>query len=196
MNRKKGRVLRSVRIYAQIIFVTLFFFLIYAPNLLNLDYSEQVKVFFYFDPLLLILNTVAARNLIIIFLLAIIPFFLSFLFGRFFCGWICPFGTINQLLSWIFQKIKKPGKIPKALLRIKYYILIFTISAALMGSLIGTWLDPFSFLTRSLATVTPIFNSNIVDTVQNFIVSDDESSDSFMLDYDVKKNRNFLLRQY
>lgn len=84
--------------------------------------------------------------------------------GRFFCGWICPLGSIHHFLG----SLKSERKRGKQLLEsnryrrwqtTKYYILIAVLVAALLGSGVVGWLDPFSFLVRSLGlSVLPTTN--------------------------------------
>jgi polyferredoxin len=84
-------------------------------------------------------------------LLILIP---TMFVGRFFCGWICPLGSIHHF----FSSLKSERKRGKQLLEsnrykrwqtTKYYILAATLVAALLGTGVVGWLDPFSFLVRS-----------------------------------------------
>ena len=76
--------------------------------------------------------------------------------GRFFCGWICPLGTLNQLLSSVPSGSKR-GKRRIDSNRyarwqaVKYYVLLGVLGAALGGSAMAGWLDPIALLVRSLA---------------------------------------------
>jgi len=160
MNAKTGKHFQITRIIAQVIFTTLFFFLLLSAGRSGAESFTYTDYFFYFDPLLLLINFIATYKILSIFLLSLIPVALTFLFGRFFCGWVCPFGAILQFFSWIFKKSKKEKKrVDKKLLKLKYVILILVIVSALFGTQYGGWLDPFSLLTRSTATIiTPSAN--------------------------------------
>jgi polyferredoxin len=75
-------------------------------------------------------------------------------FGRWFCGWVCPFGVVHNAVTSLRRrrvklKVERGGYTPYQ--KWKYYILIgFLVGAALGANVVG-WLDPFSFFYRSLA---------------------------------------------
>ncbi|MBQ3183211.1 MAG: 4Fe-4S binding protein [Clostridia bacterium] len=50
-----------------------------------------------------------------------------FLFGRLICGWLCPFGLIQELLYKIKTPKLKKGPITRILSFIKYFVLIFFV---------------------------------------------------------------------
>jgi polyferredoxin len=152
MKAKTGKTIQRVRILVQVIFALLFFYLLVHSGQSGTKSFPFTDTFFYFDPLLLLLNFIVTGKIIAIFLLSLIPLFLTLVFGRFFCGWVCPLGTINQFFSRIFKKSKKEKKgVDKGLLKLKYLLLVIIIVSALMGTQWGGWLDPFSLLTRSAA---------------------------------------------
>jgi ferredoxin len=79
----------------------------------------------------------------------------ALLLGRFFCGFICPFGTIHHMATVIKPRLKgrrieeANRKTPSR--RIKYFMLIAFLLSALFGLNATGWMDPISFLFRSLA---------------------------------------------
>lgn len=165
MTQKTGRNIQRIRIFFQILFTLLFFYLLISAGRTDSESFTYTDYFFYFDPLLLILNVVATHTLTALFLLSLIPVFLTLIFGRFFCGWVCPFGAVNQFFSWIFKKSKKKKEpVDKKFLKVKYIILLLVITLSLMGTNIGGWLDPFSLLTRS---TTAVVNPSVNYMVEN-----------------------------
>lgn len=109
-------------------------------------------LFFAFDPLILIGNLASARTILVLTLWALIPLALTLLLGRFFCGWVCPFGALHEFVSWMTGRGREATPGPdRRRFRIKYLLLVFLIVVALAGTSLIGWLDPFALLTRSAA---------------------------------------------
>ena len=90
---------------------------------------------------------------------------LTAVFGRFFCGWICPLGTLQQLVSWIAgPERRKRYKINRyhKWFNVKYIILtVLLVWAALGANHIG-WLDPIPLLHRALAAgIRPLWHGGL-----------------------------------
>jgi polyferredoxin/ferredoxin len=93
---------------------------------------------------------------------------ITIIFGRFFCGWICPFGAIHQFVGYLGNRGKKiADKIRLNIYRkaqcVKYLVLVFFIGMAAFPSLAGALqtglLDPIPLVTRSFQLVLlPIFD--------------------------------------
>lgn len=152
-----------LRQISQIVFFLLFLFLLLRtesrgslqanPSDISLPYP--VNLFFRVDPLIALSNALASRALyhgLIWSLVILIP---TFLLGRFFCGWICPLGSIHHFFSSLKSERKRGKQLIdsnryKRWQTTKYYLLIACLIAAVMSAGIIGWLDPFSFLVRSL----------------------------------------------
>ena len=89
------------------------------------------RAFFHFDPLLALTTLIASREFLKVFLWALIPVILTFLFGRYVCGWVCPFGAVLQFFSYLFKKMKwhAPKLAGNRLLYLKYAILVVVLAA-------------------------------------------------------------------
>lgn len=72
----------------------------------------------------------------IIFILWTYTFITLFIWGRgLFCGWLCPFGVLQEMASWLGQKLKfKQIKVPeywhRKLILIKYPLLLGIVAAS------------------------------------------------------------------
>jgi ferredoxin len=81
---------------------------------------------------------------------------LTLVFGRAFCGWICPVGTLHQLAAWLTRRLRH-GSYQKVNrwrphFRLKYLLLVALVIAALGGTAVVGLLDPLSLVTRSFAS--------------------------------------------
>ncbi len=77
----------------------------------------------------------------------LVTIILTILLGRFFCGWLCPFGTLHQLTGYIANRKKSPARKAennryKSAQNLKYIILIFLLTAAMSDFL--TYISGFS----------------------------------------------------
>jgi polyferredoxin/formate hydrogenlyase subunit 6/NADH:ubiquinone oxidoreductase subunit I len=83
-------------------------------------------------------------------LIVLIP---TLFLGRFFCNWVCPYGTLHQFTGWLFGLLKPKEGIEANRYRkhqhVKYYILIAMLFAAVFGSLQIGLLDPICLIYRS-----------------------------------------------
>jgi MauM/NapG family ferredoxin protein len=101
------------------------------------------------DPLLMLTATLAGRALVGGLVLAGATLLLTLLFGRVWCGWLCPLGTC---LEWLRPR-RAPRKIPSERWRAAKYLLLFAILlAATLGNQTPVLLDPITILNRTLAT--------------------------------------------
>ena len=145
-----------------LLFLYLFMLTVYHPG--NETYGP-VTLFFNIDPLLLFTVWLGGHAVASAFLLSFITLVVTLLFGRWFCGWVCPFGTVHNMFNGIRiakgkDKIKAGGY--SVWQKGKYYILVAFLVCAFFGANIAGWLDPFSFLYRSLATaVFPLVNAGL-----------------------------------
>jgi MauM/NapG family ferredoxin protein len=139
---------------SQAVFFGLFLYLFLGAHYTGEDYiGSTVQRFFHFDPLLALVTIVSARLVYAYFAFALITVVATVLFGRVFCGWVCPLGAVHQFSSFAFKRTKflKPPREDKTSLAPKYYVLIFVLVGAVLGLDLAGYLDPLSFLTRSLA---------------------------------------------
>lgn len=164
----KGRALVWLRRVSQAFFLFLFLYLLvkteYIPDFdadlgaqaqaapLNLD--MPVNIFLSIDPLVGLSTSLAAQSLfkgLVWCLVLAVP---TLLLGRFFCGWICPFGTLHHWTSGLWPDIQGGKRIKrnrqKPYMRLKFYLLTAMIVASLFTTVQIGLLDPICLMVRSV----------------------------------------------
>ncbi len=180
------KTVRNLRRISQIVFFGVFFWLILKttfevsfnpadPTEILLPYPVSIAL--EFDPLVAIATVLSSGTLYKGLLWSLVILIPTIFLGRFFCGWICPLGSLNHWVSEIPSERlgrRGAGKIKsnryKKYQRIKYYILLIFLGASLLGTLQIGLLDPLALLARSIGTVvlpmTHTVTSGIVDWVK------------------------------
>ena len=152
----------NFRRLSQILFLILFFVILIRTTLVGEDDTEPLAtLFFDIDPLILVSTLLASHSVLAGMLLALVTVALTLVFGRFFCGWVCPVGATFNLVSWArnapVPKLIKNG-VWNQWQKSKYLLLVGLLAAALAGLNLAGVFDPFSLFYRTMATsVYPAF---------------------------------------
>jgi polyferredoxin len=171
--------LAQARRISQIVFLALFLCLLFQTEFRGSFHAVQgdpripypVRWFLELDPLIALGSALSSHALYRGLLWSLAIILPTVFLGRFFCGWICPLGTLNH---WIggFRSKSKLGlrRIESNRYRrwqeLKYYLLAALLVAALLGLGLYGLLDPISLLVRSLAlAVLPALNYAVNATV-------------------------------
>lgn len=107
------------------------------------------------DPLAVLSQTFAAKGVYLPFILtALIPALFTILFGRFFCGWICPAALLYELNSnlsiWLEKLGIKTGR-RNFSKRFKYLVLAAgLIASAIFGSVLTAAIYPPAIIGREI----------------------------------------------
>jgi polyferredoxin len=166
----KAKHLVWLRRLSQILFLFFFLFLLVesrlpqdlyleysldVPSELDLRLSWPVTFFFQLDPLVSLSSFLSGHRLIKGFWWGFVLILMTIFLGRFFCGFICPFGTIHHAVSnvkpalkgerMVLANQKTPGQ------RLKYFLLIMLLVGGLIGLNLAGLFDPISLLFRALA---------------------------------------------
>jgi MauM/NapG family ferredoxin protein len=132
------------------LFIVLFVFTMYP-------YAAKIPVdaFLRLDPLVATVAMIGSRAFIATMIWAGALLVLTLVFGRFFCGYICPLGTLIDFSDFLIhgKKHKKETVEPKPNRRIKYYVLTGALFASLLGANFLAFLSPMSIAPRSFTLV-------------------------------------------
>jgi ferredoxin len=137
----------SARI-SQIIFLIVFLILFLMTEYRGSDrIGAAVNAFFRADPLVAASTILALKGLAPLILPGLLVIAFSAILGRFFCGWICPMGTVLDLVT---GKIRKT--VPLIWLKgsLKYWLLLPLLVASLLNLNLAGLLDPLAILVRAL----------------------------------------------
>jgi polyferredoxin/Pyruvate/2-oxoacid:ferredoxin oxidoreductase delta subunit len=142
--------LKNLRRISQGIFLLIFLWLFLQTESKGAnELGYPVKIFLDADPLIFITTALSALSLAKIPCLAILIVVATIILGRVFCGWICPLGTLHNMMGslkrWRFNTA------PRNWHRLKYYILIFLLISSLFSLQLAGVLDPLSLLIRSFS---------------------------------------------
>ncbi len=159
---------RTLRRVVQFACLALFIYLFRATEYTNSDtLSKPVNLFFRIDPLVGASAMIAERTLIAAFWPAAIILLLTMMFGRFFCGWVCPLGTLidyaHRIVSPLNRRIEPHMQWLLKRIRPLRYILsiIVLIAAAFSVQLVG-FLDPYALLVRGLTfSIDPAWTNSV-----------------------------------
>jgi MauM/NapG family ferredoxin protein len=162
---------RNTRRVVQTLFFLLFLYL-FAKMIFPAESRIPLDIFLRADPLIAVSTALSLRKVTPPLLLFALPvLILTIIFGRVFCGWICPMGAVLDFSEKLFrwrrprQQRETPDRFPR-LPRLKYYLLMGLLVTALFpvglrldeagNFLIGFGLslvylfDPIALLMRSL----------------------------------------------
>ena len=133
----------TVRRIAQIFFFALFAWLCVVTNVGDRLWQLRgwpVNFFLQLDPLVALGTLLTTKTIYAGLLWALATVVLTIFLGRFFCGWVCPFGALHQFIGWLGRRRRKHAeRVAMNQYRsgqvIKYYILIAMLAAASGGLL-------------------------------------------------------------
>jgi len=101
------------------------------------------------DPLLILANLLASRAFLAGSSLTLIIVVLTLVFGRAWCGWLCPLGTLLDLFPLNRARKQRPAP-SDGWRRVKFDLVIVIFAAALLGNLTLLFFDPLTLLLRTL----------------------------------------------
>ena len=153
--------MKHARRVTQGVFLVVFFFLFLQTESKGTDeLGYPVKLFIDFDPLIFLSTILSSHTLAAALYLSIILIVLTMLLGRVFCGWVCPLGTLNNIIG--SMKRWPPREKARNWFRVKYYILFFILASSLFTMQLVGIMDPLSLVVRSFSlSIYPAFNYSV-----------------------------------
>ena len=147
---------RRIRIVSQTVFFVLFIFGFFFIAVFPRAYTWPADLFLRLNPLVALLASIASRTVVYtVFWTGLELALLTVIFGRVFCGFICPLGsTIDFSDRFLFGKIRSSSRRPPRFLqRMKYMLLFGLVILSLYGATAPLFMDPISLFTRIFAIV-------------------------------------------
>lgn len=168
-----------IRQFTQVVTFILFIcFLIYIDPLAEWDFV--VNFFVRLSPLSAIGAMVASREFIFKFWPAFVLLISTVFIGRYFCSWVCPFGTTIDITDRFLSGKRKQRATVKGQCgdgqgkrsqfydkrRIKYYVLVLLLVCSLFGLQMVGWFDPLSLVTN---TYTILVHPYVVSVINSLL---------------------------
>ncbi len=157
--------LRNARRVSQAGFLGLFVFLLVRTEFrggfaggATVRMPYPVEGFLLADPFVALITFLASHAVYRALWWSLAMVALTLVFGRVFCGWICPFGTLHHFFAWLLPNPKSgTGGVRRVRANMthgyqdaKYYLLGAFLVAAVCGSAIGGLFDPICICVRAI----------------------------------------------
>ncbi len=136
---------------SQFIFLSLFIYILWS-SAFSLKGFLPPETFFKLDPLVMIFTSVSERVILPGIALSLAMLALTLIFGRFFCGWVCPLGSIIDLTGGLGER--KPALSDPAdrrLRKAKFFVLAAIVFFALSGRQLAWVFDPVVITARFMS---------------------------------------------
>ncbi|MFC1840982.1 4Fe-4S dicluster domain-containing protein [Thermodesulfobacteriota bacterium] len=146
---------RLVQTLCFVLFLILFFYYCWPYRF---DYNNeniqltQLELFLTLDPLVSISTAIASKTIVWSLSIAVIVLLVCIFFPRWFCGYVCPMGTLIDLFDWGIGKNIKHLRLKKSgwWINLRFYFLIGILVAALSGVLLSGFVAAIPVLTRGM----------------------------------------------
>jgi polyferredoxin len=160
------------RKFSQALFLSLFVYILWSTTY-PLKGIFPANTFFVTNPHIMILTAISERILLPGMIFSLIMLVFAGLFGRYYCGWICPLGMIIDLTGSRGKKKVLSEKGNSQISIVKYPILAGFLIAAAVGIQVAWVLDPIVIGARFVSlnfipTVTLFIEKIFIFVIQKF----------------------------
>jgi ferredoxin len=117
--------------------------------------SIEAELFLVLDPLVSISTAIAARMWVWSLWYALAVLVVCLVLPRSFCAYVCPLGTLLDLLDWAFtgRLLKSRTRTYRSLANTRYYVLAAVLAAAGLGVMLSGFVSAIAVLTRAMLFV-------------------------------------------
>ena len=151
MKMKRWVVLRRI---SQTVFLILFVYILWSPTY-PLDGPISPQILFKINPLIMIFTSISERTALPGIIFAVVMLALTLVFGRFFCGWLCPLGSTIDLIGCFRRGNRKTREEVDSLnakVRKPKFILLAAIALfAVAGTGLAWIFDPMVIFARFIS---------------------------------------------
>ncbi len=157
----------TIRIIVQTVIFGLFLSFVLLTTFANLDEFPGLRLWvgkiLEIDPLIAIATAVTTHTVYKGLLWSLVILIPTLFLGRFFCNWICPYGSLHHFVGWLFHGLSAKETIEanryRPMYRIKYYILVALLVTGVFGTVQIGLIDPICLIYRSFTgAVLPAVN--------------------------------------
>lgn len=142
-----------------IVFLALFFYWSWPhrsdSTSVNVSGSAPVEIFLTLDPLVAISTALAARTMVWSLTAAVVVLAIGVVFPRWFCGYVCPLGTLIDVWDWgIGRRIERFRLTEKGWwVNLRFFFLVGILAAATLGVLLSGFVAAIPVVTRGMLYV-------------------------------------------
>jgi polyferredoxin/formate hydrogenlyase subunit 6/NADH:ubiquinone oxidoreductase subunit I len=165
-----NRLIRLRRL-SQLLFLVLFVDIIWSTTY-PLTGPLSPEILFKINPLVMVMTAISARVGLAGLSAALVMIVLTLIFGRFFCGWVCPLGTMIDITARLSRRRHWFWSVPTRKARLfKFGVLFLIFCAAALGIQVVWVLDPMVIMARFVSLNLIPAVTHAVDSVFVFAMT-------------------------
>lgn len=138
----------ALRRLSQAFFLAFFIYILWSTTY-PLKGIVSPGILFKLDPFIMAMVSVSERMILPGIAISLIPIAITLIFGRFFCGWVCPLGTAIDIAGTVKKRhVLLPDNKNAVLRKVKFYFLGIFSLLALAGVQAAWAFDPLVIAAR------------------------------------------------